>query len=110
VHFTRTEFDLLWILARHPGQLFTRDQLTALTWGEAAVVARRRVDRHVYFIREKLGRLGAWVETVARKGYRFAAPAPGACDRFVAHPSWRRDGGVGDTERGGDVNRRGGHT
>jgi DNA-binding response OmpR family regulator len=78
VHFTRTEFDMLWALARHAGRLLTREQLAALTWGERGAAARgpRRVDRHVYFIREKLGRLGAWVETVSRKGYRFVPPAP----------------------------------
>jgi two-component system phosphate regulon response regulator PhoB len=80
-HFTRTEFDLLWILARHPGQLFTRDQLTALTWGAAAAAGRRRVDRHVHFIREKLGPLGAWIETVSRQGYRFTPPAEGGVRR-----------------------------
>ncbi len=51
---TATEFDLLWVLARHPRQVFTRDQLLDLVWGLADYIDPSTVTVHVRRLREKI--------------------------------------------------------
>src|SRR5690349_18285524 len=48
------EFDLLIFLAKHAGQVFTREQLLANVWGYEWVGGSRTVDVHVRWLREKL--------------------------------------------------------
>lgn len=48
------EFDLLVFLARHPGQVFTREQLLDRVWGYEFVGGTRTVDVHVRWLREKI--------------------------------------------------------
>lgn len=72
------EFDLLAFLARHPGQVFTREQLLARVWGYDYAGDTRTVDVHVRGLRDKLGdRADAprWIETVWGVGYRFRETA-----------------------------------
>lgn len=79
VNLTFTEFELLTILARHPGRAFTRDELLVRVWGEDFYGDSRTVDVHVRHLREKLHEDPAkprFIETVRGVGYRFAqAPA-----------------------------------
>jgi DNA-binding response OmpR family regulator len=51
---TATEFDLLWVLARHPRQVFTRDQLLDLVWGLTDYIDPSTVTVHVRRLREKI--------------------------------------------------------
>jgi DNA-binding response OmpR family regulator len=51
---TAKEFDLLWVLARHPRQVFTRDQLLDLVWGLAEYIDPSTVTVHVRRLREKV--------------------------------------------------------
>ena len=67
VHLTRTEFDLLVLLASRPGVVFTRDQLLAEVWGWRDGSGRRTVDSHVRGLRRKLG--AGLVRTVHGVGY-----------------------------------------
>jgi two-component system response regulator MtrA len=77
IPLTRTEFDLLAELARHPGQVFTRDVLLDHVWGYDYLGDSRLVDVAV-------GRLRAKVEadpsapqlvlTVRGAGYKAARP------------------------------------
>ncbi|MBI5284713.1 MAG: response regulator transcription factor [Chloroflexi bacterium] len=48
------EFDLLFFLARNPGQVFTREQLLEHVWGYEFFGGSRTVDVHVRWLREKL--------------------------------------------------------
>lgn len=76
VELTYTEFELLHLLARHPGLAFTRDQLLADVWGNDYYGDTRTVDVHIRHLREKLGDdLAAprFIETVRGVGYRFRA-------------------------------------
>jgi DNA-binding response OmpR family regulator len=77
VELTPKEFDLLALLARHPGRAFARDYLMDKVWGYEAAGADRTVDTHVLRLRKKLGQVGERIETVWGVGYRFA-PAPAA--------------------------------
>jgi len=67
VHLTRTEFDLLQLLASRPGVVFTRDQLLAEVWGWRDGSGQRTVDSHVRGLRRKLG--SELVRTVHGVGY-----------------------------------------
>lgn len=51
---TAKEFDLLWLLARHPRQVFTRDQLLDLVWGVTEYIDPSTVTVHVRRLREKV--------------------------------------------------------
>jgi DNA-binding response OmpR family regulator len=51
---TAKEFDLLWLLARHPRQVFTRDQLLERVWGMADYIDPGTVTVHVRRLREKI--------------------------------------------------------
>ncbi|HET6706526.1 response regulator transcription factor [Amycolatopsis sp.] len=68
VTLTSTEFDLLAHLLRHPGQVFSRDQLLSAVWGYAAAAGTRTVDVHVAQLRAKLGPSSP-IRTVRGIGY-----------------------------------------
>jgi two-component system phosphate regulon response regulator PhoB len=74
---TATEFRLLDYLARHPGRVFTRDQLLDAVWRDTAFVTPRSVDVYVRRLREKIERdpeNPRFLRTMRGAGYRFEAP------------------------------------
>jgi two-component system, OmpR family, alkaline phosphatase synthesis response regulator PhoP len=71
VELTSSEFRLLWLLARRPGWVLTRNQIVNAIRGEDYPVTDRSVDVHVVGLRKKLGRAGEYIETVRGVGYRF---------------------------------------
>ncbi len=54
LRLTAKEFDLLWFLARHPGRVFSRDQLMNGVWGYASALDTGTVTVHVRRLREKI--------------------------------------------------------
>src|SRR4051812_36681683 len=74
VELTRTEFDLLALLAARPGVVYTREQLLAEVWGWRDGSGLRTVDSHVRGLRRKLG--AERVRTVHGVGYALATEAP----------------------------------
>jgi DNA-binding response OmpR family regulator len=68
IALTRKEFDLLYLLASHPGTVIPRKQLLQQVWGDSW--SRRTVDTHVSSLRGKLGDSG-WVVTVRGVGFRL---------------------------------------
>lgn len=73
VALTRTEFELLAMLARMPDRVFTRDELLNQVWGYQRFPSTRTVDTHVLQLRQKLAELP--IETVRGVGYRLREPA-----------------------------------
>ena len=74
---TATEFRLLEYLARHPGRVFTRDQLLDAVWRDTAFVTPRSVDVYVRRIREKIEEDPEdprYLRTFRGAGYRFEGP------------------------------------
>jgi two-component system alkaline phosphatase synthesis response regulator PhoP len=74
LQLTRTEFDLLAILAQHPGQAFTREQLLDRLHGIAYEGYDRSIDAHVKNLRQKIETDPSeprYVLTVYGVGYRF---------------------------------------
>lgn len=66
------EFELLYYLASHPNQVFTREQLLDRIWGYEYVGDTRTVDVHIKRLREKLKDHEEWrIGTVWGIGYKF---------------------------------------
>jgi DNA-binding response OmpR family regulator len=71
---TSREFDLLYHLARHPAQVFSREQLLATLWGDDFEGDTSTVTVHIRRLREKIERDPSrprHVRTVWGVGYRF---------------------------------------
>jgi DNA-binding response OmpR family regulator len=71
---TTKEFDLLWTMARHPRQVFSRDQLLDLVWGLTEYIDPSTVTVHVRRLREKIESDPSnprYIQTVWGLGYRF---------------------------------------
>jgi DNA-binding response OmpR family regulator len=74
VKLTAKEFDLLWFLASHPQQVFSRDQLMRSVWGYASAVDTGTVTVHIRRLREKLEDVPSrprHLQTVWGVGYRL---------------------------------------
>ncbi|MBZ4665999.1 response regulator transcription factor [Mahella sp.] len=71
---TPKEFDLLFFMASHPGQVFSREQLLHHVWGYDFYGDSRTVDAHVKNLRAKLGDYGRYIATVWGVGYKFDDP------------------------------------
>jgi DNA-binding response OmpR family regulator len=54
VALTRKEFDILELLARHPGEVITRDDFLDQLWGEDVYITHRVIDTHVAALRKKI--------------------------------------------------------
>jgi DNA-binding response OmpR family regulator len=74
LRLTAKEFDLLFFLASHPRQVFSRDQLMDRVWGYAAALDTGTVTVHVQRLRSKIEpdpKSPKQLETVWGVGYRF---------------------------------------
>jgi len=74
VALTAKEFDLLWTMARHPRQVFSRDQLLDLVWGLTEYIDPSTVTVHVRRLREKIEADPSeplYIQTVWGIGYKF---------------------------------------
>jgi DNA-binding response OmpR family regulator len=70
-------FELLAFLIRHPGQVFTRDQLLEHVWGYDYGGETRTVDVHVHWLRSRIENdpgNPAYIHTVRGVGYVFRRP------------------------------------
>lgn len=66
------ELELLYFIASHPNQVFTREQLLDNIWGYEYIGDTRTVDVHIKRIREKIKDHGNWsIGTVWGIGYKF---------------------------------------
>ena len=73
IDLTATEFDLLVMLAKSPGRVFSRNILMDQVWGQDYYGVDRTVDTHMSRLRRKLGTCGDHIQTVHGVGYRFKA-------------------------------------
>ena len=71
IPLTHTEFKLLFELASKRGRVYTRENLLDKVWGYTYEGYARTVDTHIRRLREKLGPLGDFIETLRGVGYRF---------------------------------------
>ena len=74
VTLTAREFDLLWLLAHHPQQVFTREQLLNRVWGYEFFGDDSTVTVHIRRLREKIEHDPSkpmYIQTVWGVGYKF---------------------------------------
>ncbi len=74
VQLTAKEFDMLYLLACHPKQVFTREQLLERVWGGAEYIDPGTVTVHIRRVREKIEADPSspeWLVTVWGVGYKF---------------------------------------
>jgi two-component system, OmpR family, response regulator ResD len=74
IELTQREFDLLFFLASHPGQAFSRDQLMDRVWKFSHYTDTTTVTVHIRRLRAKVEADPAdphWIQTVWGIGYRF---------------------------------------
>ena len=71
VELTLKEYALLKLFLKHPGQVFTRDQLLEQIWGTDYFGESRTVDVHIGTLRTKLGDSGGMIRTIRGVGYRL---------------------------------------
>jgi DNA-binding response OmpR family regulator len=73
VDLTPTEFKLLAVLARHPNQVLSSDQLLEMVWGDSFDRSRDQVKLYVGYLRRKLRDAAGVnpIETVRGFGYRY---------------------------------------
>jgi two-component system phosphate regulon response regulator PhoB len=75
IDLTHTEFQVLALLSRRPGWVFTRSQIVDAVHGDDYPVTDRSVDVQIVGLRKKLGESGHFIETVRGVGYRFREKA-----------------------------------
>jgi DNA-binding response OmpR family regulator len=74
IDLTYVEFEILSVLARHPGRVYTRDMLLDRIWGDSAFRDQRTIDVHIRHLREKLEldpKNPEYLLTVRGVGYHF---------------------------------------
>jgi DNA-binding response OmpR family regulator len=70
IALTPKEFDLLALLARHPGEIVTRPQILTDVWQTTWLGNTKTIDVHIVALRRKLGD-PAWIETIRGTGHRL---------------------------------------
>ena len=71
IEFTKTEFDIITLLAKTPNQVFTRARILEQVRDDNYPITERVVDYQVTSIRKKLGKAGEYIKTVRGVGYKF---------------------------------------
>jgi DNA-binding response OmpR family regulator len=76
IELTAREFNLLELLMRAPGRVFTRTQILEHVWGYDFDPQTNVVDVYIRRVRAKIDAPPAfsWIETVRSVGYRFRSP------------------------------------
>lgn len=71
VNLTKTEFELLSLLAKKPETIFSRTMILDKVWKETPYITERTVDVHIARLRKKLGEYGSLITNRSGYGYRF---------------------------------------
>jgi len=71
IELTKTEFDIIALLAKNPNQVFTRARILDQVRDDNYPITERVVDYQVTSIRKKLGKAGDYIKTVRGVGYKF---------------------------------------
>lgn len=71
VPFTKLEFEILHMLLKHPGKVYSREMIIEKIWPKDAIVLDRTVDVNITRIRKKIGQYGKCIKTRFGYGYTF---------------------------------------
>lgn len=70
---TKTEFEILTLLAQNPDRVYSRENIIEIVWKETPFITERTVDVHVTRLRKKLGTSASVIANRSGYGYRFNA-------------------------------------
>ncbi len=73
IALTKTEFEILLLLANNPNKLFSRENIIDKVWRETPYITERTVDVHITRLRKKLGNHASFISNRSGYGYRFNA-------------------------------------
>jgi len=68
---TKTEFEILALLAQNPQRIFSREDFIGKIWAETPFITERTVDVHITRLRKKLGDKSSIISNRSGYGYRF---------------------------------------
>ena len=71
VTLSKKEFELISLLAAHPGKVFSREEIIDRLWKDAPYVLDRTIDVHIARIRAKLGPMKSCITNRSGFGYSF---------------------------------------
>lgn len=71
VVLSKKEFEILCLLASHPGRVYSREEIIGELWKDAPYVLDRTVDVHIARIRNKLGEYKKYITNRSGYGYCF---------------------------------------
>ena len=71
ITLTKTEFEILVLLAENSERMFTREQVIERVWKDTPMIVERTVDVHVTRLRKKLGEHASLIINRPGYGYRF---------------------------------------
>ncbi len=76
LRLTRTEFEIMELLVRHPGRVFTRSEIANAAHDDGRTPSNKTADAHIANIRAKLRQSGTdvYIDTVWGIGFRLALP------------------------------------
>jgi len=68
---TKTEFEILVLLAEHPNRFFSRENIIERIWSDAPYTTERTIDVHIARLRKKMGEHASVIMNRSGYGYRF---------------------------------------
>jgi len=71
IALTKTEFEILKLLASNPSRIYSRDDIIERIWKDAPYITERTVDVHITRLRKKLGTKASSISSRPGYGYRF---------------------------------------
>lgn len=74
IEVTKTEYDILLLLASNIGRIFSRQEILDNVWQTDSIVLERTVDVHIARLRKKLGEYGNFIVNRVGFGYTFKLP------------------------------------
>ncbi|MDR1406128.1 MAG: response regulator transcription factor [Prevotellaceae bacterium] len=74
IALTKTEFEILALLAASPSKIFRREDIIDRVWKDALYTTERTIDVHITRLRKKLGDHASLISSRSGYGYRFNIP------------------------------------
>lgn len=71
IKLTKTEFEVLVLLAENPDRIFSREEIIDRVWKDTRFITERTVDVHITRLRKKMGTHGSMITNRSGYGYRF---------------------------------------
>ena len=73
---TKTEFEVLYLLASNPSRVYSRRQMIDSIWQDTPYITERTVDVHITRLRKKLGDKSYYISNRTGFGYKFNQSEP----------------------------------